>query len=601
MATDDVVWRGEQQVPVVGGDRLGSVLCVVTVRELLVPAYALEFDLAVRGTPPDVPVSVERRLTTAEIASTVKLHQQRDQAFTSTTAAGTQADRAVRRWVLKHKTPPRNDLVVWLLERMVLFQGPAPVLRLLGEAGVTKSQLRSRAVAAKTLASPRGPSADEPLPPFSPHKAAEPETTDSPDEALPPFSPAENDADTHEPEAAAEPTAQYAFEPTQERRRKSAAGTAAPSRWTADAWRLALELRKSKADVEKAKELRRRQELVANARRQTLMASASRLRTSAHTDKRDKRLVKAATHKAIEHHEVNMAEHIEKQTRREYIQYLREHERTTRLLEVGQRRTWHKGPHLGPGPLPTDVYAAGGDARDDDFVYDVHGRRHAVTSADEVRAKSVFDAAMKKLQRVAAKAGPHMLALFRQHDRDRSGTLDEAEFTVVLQTLKVTLTRDQSRALFSFFDANHTGAIDYGEVLAAYFLWSFFNRRAFLKKWATATTKYSPQRLHALFYEADTTGRGALSARAFFIAMSRLGFHLSTLDEALLLHKFDANGDGFIDFAEFQRAFATEEAAASSGAMVAAPNAIETTDLDAELAALGVIQDKLERLLKQVH
>ena len=61
-----------------------------------------------------------------------------------------------------------------------------------------------------------------------------------------------------------------------------------------------------------------------------------------------------------------------------------------------------------------------------------------------------------------------------------------------------------------------------------------------------------------IFYKHDSMHRGALTSRDFFVAMKELGFQLSELDEALMMQKFDANGDGFINFDEFQGAFNNE-------------------------------------------
>ncbi|EQC32383.1 hypothetical protein SDRG_10128 [Saprolegnia diclina VS20] len=562
--TTDVVWRGRQSLPTLTPthELVATRDHDVVVREVATPSYRLEFSVT--------SCDVVRSLSTAEMAGAVQRYRTHPHEATSSAA-----DRAMQRWITQHKTPPRDDLIRWLLARMVLLQSAPPTLVLLCEVGLSKAPVtrkKSLPLTPRTIASPFVDE-DEPLPPFSPTSGAAPEDSSDDDEAPPAF--AEHVAP---------------FEPAAVRSQRS---TVASSRWADDAWRLALELRKSKADVEKAKELRRRQEVVATARKQSLLVSASRLRTSAKTDKRDKRLVKAATHKAIEHHE--MTAYVENQTRREYVQYMREHERTTRLLQIGQRRHGQKGPDLGPGPLPTDVYAV---ARDDDdeaepFVYDIHGRRHAVTSADEVRAKSAFDAAMRKVQRIAAKAGRHLVAFFRQHDRDRSGTLNWTEFASALQSLHVQLSADQVHALFSFFDTNGSNGIDYGELL-----WSFFNRRAFVKKWHMATESLSPAELHARFYAADRVHRGALSARDFFLAMQQLGFRFSDLDETLLLHKFDANGDGFIDFDEFQRAFHANH---SPPAPVAPkPQGPTTSSLESELQALEELQAKLQQLLQQV-
>ncbi|OQR97468.1 hypothetical protein THRCLA_06938 [Thraustotheca clavata] len=466
---------------------------------------------------------------------------------------------------------------------MVLSRGR---LELANELGLTKAMLQPKVLSPHRISSPFNDDENEPLPPFSPHNA-ELEDVDM-DEDLPPFTPEKTVGPSEERTNVHNTSNKYKYEPAKEQNNENR-----PSEWTSDAWRLCLELKKSKADLELAKELRRRQELVANARRHELMVSASKLRTSAIKNKQDKKLVKIATNRVIEHHD--MLAHIEKQTKREYIQYIREHERTTRLLEKGQRRKWQKGPHFGPGPLPTDVFGDSPELPRDDFIYDIHGRRHDFTNADKVRGKSIFDSAMKKIQRVAAKAGRQLFHFFKKQDKDHNGVLDRKEFSATLQEMKIQLSTDQINALYDYFDRNGTGGIDYGE-----FMWSFFNRRAFLKKWEMKTEKFSRAELHAQFYQADKVSRGALTSREFFLAMNRLGFQFSSLDEAILHHQFDTNGDGFIDFEEFEEAFSKTDTTSKQELIPSKKKSVKVSDLEKELDALTSVQERLEKLLKQV-
>ncbi|ETV95895.1 hypothetical protein H310_10933 [Aphanomyces invadans] len=340
-----------------------------------------------------------------------------------------------------------------------------------------------------------------------------------------------------------------------DRRASSAAhGTQPSSSWADDSWRVVLELKKSKLDIERAQEVQRKQDMVAAARKQRLLAAASKVRTQAKIDKQTKKLVVEATCDAIEYHKV--LDNVERQTKVKYIRHLREHERTTRFLRTGHRHKWTKGAWLGPGPHPTTVYATPPTVIP--FVYDVHGRRHEVDRAADVASQSLFDAAMTKIQREAAKAGKHLVAYFQRYDADRSGTLTVEEFRAALADLHVAVTGDQVDELFAYFDRNHTGAIDYGE-----FLWCFFNRRAYMKQWKATTSRVSVSALKQVFYKHDSRRKGAITSRDFLVAMKELGFAFSPMDEALIVHKFDANSDGFIDFDEFYEAFTqTHEATA---------------------------------------
>ncbi|RHY26184.1 hypothetical protein DYB32_007823 [Aphanomyces invadans] len=342
-----------------------------------------------------------------------------------------------------------------------------------------------------------------------------------------------------------------------DRRASSAAhGTQPSSSWADDSWRVVLELKKSKLDIERAQEVQRKQDMVAAARKQRLLAAASKVRTQAKIDKQTKKLVVEATCDAIEYHKV---------------------------------RAW-----LGPGPHPTTVYATPPTVIP--FVYDVHGRRHEVDRAADVASQSLFDAAMTKIQREAAKAGKHLVAYFQRYDADRSGTLTVEEFRAALADLHVAVTGDQVDELFAYFDRNHTGAIDYGE-----FLWCFFNRRAYMKQWKATTARVSVSALKQVFYKHDSRRKGAITSRDFLVAMKELGFAFSPMDEALIVHKFDANSDGFIDFDEFYEAFTqTHEATAVEKAPLKR-HASATTGGRTKVASIMSQLDDLVQVQSRIH
>ncbi|RQM29668.1 hypothetical protein B5M09_003767 [Aphanomyces astaci] len=227
-----------------------------------------------------------------------------------------------------------------------------------------------------------------------------------------------------------------------------------PNAWANDSWRLVLELKKSKLDIARAREFQRKQDVIAAARKQRLLTAASKTRTHAKLDKQTKKLVHEATRDAIEYHKVRrlppdssiptssphihqVLDTIERQTKTKNIQHMHEHELTTRFLRTGQRQKWHKGAWLGEGPFPSAAYVL--PPPDTlPFVYDVHGRRHDAARAGDVTSQSLFDAVMTKIQREAAKAGKQLVAYFQRDE--------------------------QMDVLFAWFDRNHTGGIDYGEV-----------------------------------------------------------------------------------------------------------------------------------------
>ncbi|ETV75082.1 hypothetical protein H257_10675 [Aphanomyces astaci] len=499
------------------------------------------------------------------------------------------ADKAIHLWITKHKTPPRQDIIVWLLERLVLVPLAGSQYRVAFTHELVRSSTpnnRTNDVPTDEIA-PRsdiGWDEDE-LPCFSAPSNDDSAYNDDEDEDLPAFSPVKrlqvqsqefkdhhHDNPNHPHEDNADElvdrrhrknhvTETQGFEPSPHVRASRVVedGKSPPNAWANDSWRLVLELKKSKLDIARAREFQRKQDVIAAARKQRLLTAASKTRTHAKLDKQTKKLVHEATRDAIEYHKV--LDTIERQTKTKNIQHMHEHELTTRFLRTGQRQKWHKGAWLGEGPFPSAAYVL--PPPDTlPFVYDVHGRRHDAARAGDVTSQSLFDAVMTKIQREAAKAGKQLVAYFQRYDVDRSGTLTTGEFRRALVDMHVDASDEQMDVLFAWFDRNHTGGIDYGE-----FLWSFFNRRAFAKQWKATTTTTATSRptsmtmarLEQMFYKHDSRHNRALTSRDFFVAMKELGFAFTAMDEALLVHQFDANGDGCIDLDEFVAAFSSAE------------------------------------------
>lgn len=359
----------------------------------------------------------------------------------------------------------------------------------------------------------------------------------------------------------------YTFEPTATRihRRSSSARSvsaldpALTNEWTQDRRAFTLELHKSKRDIDAAHALQRKTDAIARARKQQLVTQSQR-KLRAHDQRRDDvHCVRQLVSDTLEYHAIH--ESLTTQVKRTAIAATRERERITQAMRVALGRTERhcKGPVLGTGPLSQreiDAHTLSGrsDREADAFVYDLHGRRHAAADAGDVAALGVFDAAMRKIKRVLEQSG---VAAFRQFDTNRSGTLSRDEFAAALQQSGARLTPEQARVLFDHFDPNASGEVDYGELL-----WGFFNRRAFLKKWAARKTKLSARETKLLFYQYDRTGRGALSLADFQLALGAMGFALTEAELRLLVLKFDANHDGFIDYHEFH-AFVSSDSSSS--------------------------------------
>lgn len=371
---------------------------------------------------------------------------------------------------------------------------------------------------------------------------------------------------------------EFTFEPTSTRTRRSSSSTRSSAldpdltnEWTQDRRLFQLELHKSKRDIQVATHLQKKTEAIAHLRRQQFLNQSQR-KLRAHDQKRDdSRQVTQLISDTLEYHEILQT--LEQQVKRTKISAKREEERLTQTMRVALRRSGahKKGPVWGSGPLSQreldalQLQARTGDRQQqeeaDDFVYDLHGRRHFSADAGSVVALGVFESAMKKIKRVFLErndrtngGGCDLMQCFRSFDTNRSGTLDRIEFQRALETQGVVFTDEQARVFFEHFDRNKSSEIDYGELL-----WGFFNRKAFLKKWEHKKTKLSSQEIKLLFYQYDRTGRGALSLRDFQLAMDNIGFPLSEHEATLLALKFDANQDGFIDYHEFHAFVNNEE------------------------------------------
>ncbi|KAG9398410.1 hypothetical protein AC1031_014753 [Aphanomyces cochlioides] len=488
------VWRGQHDVALLlaTDGTIRNASCLVQVDECGAPKYSLEFHVLL---PASSSSAVVRNVTTTDVAKCVKGNMLKP--FESKSAAGRQADKAMRQWTSRHHgPPPRDQIIVWLLERMVVVDGTD------GRRLVFRSELSSR-----------------------PHAFQREE-----DEELPPFSADDEPSPCHEDEDLASFSSDLEIPKARRPSSASSAWSSDKSSWSQDAWRLVLEIRKSKQDIHAANELKRKQAVIADVRKQRLLASASRMRTQAKVDKHTKALVHEATRDAIECHKVLAT--VEKQAKRENIHAVRTLEQDKRALALGYRQTWKKGAYLGPGPHPTTVYVE--KAIDVPFVYDKHGRKHDLGS--DVSSQSVLDAAMNKIHRAAAKAGKDLMAYLKRYDVKKSGTLAWTEFYRALVDLNVNLTTGQVDALAASLDRRD--AIDYGR-----FFWQFVHCDAFATRWKDVTARYSQLELKRMFFSQDSRKKGMLMAVDFFVALRDLGFLLVPMEEAIFQHTFDLRDD----------------------------------------------------------
>jgi Ca2+-binding EF-hand superfamily protein len=125
--------------------------------------------------------------------------------------------------------------------------------------------------------------------------------------------------------------------------------------------------------------------------------------------------------------------------------------------------------------------------------------------------------------------------------------LTEKELAEALLSLGIPVNLEGIREIFSFFDPNDSGSIHYGE-----FLWSFFNRRKFVKGFSTTSNDMSYQKKLALFHTFDKNGNGHLNKKEFAAFVKAAGIQLSSLEIDLVFQKFDIDKSGDISMEEFE-------------------------------------------------
>lgn len=113
--------------------------------------------------------------------------------------------------------------------------------------------------------------------------------------------------------------------------------------------------------------------------------------------------------------------------------------------------------------------------------------------------------------------------------------------------------------IYSHFDPNESGSIHYGE-----FCWAFFNRRSLVSQWKQNTKTLNDRQIKAKMQLADRNGNGILSRKEFSKLLKSFSIKLSDMEVGLLVDRFDKDGDGELDLAEFT-AFIDSEINAKMG------------------------------------
>lgn len=103
-----------------------------------------------------------------------------------------------------------------------------------------------------------------------------------------------------------------------------------------------------------------------------------------------------------------------------------------------------------------------------------------------------------------------------------------------------------SDAIFRHFDPNESGAVHWGE-----FVWAFYNRRSFVRRWKKASEGLTIAQIRDRFHRADRNGNGQLAAKELQLVLRSFGMDVSDDDMQILADRFDLDGDGDLDMEEF--------------------------------------------------
>eukprot|EP00188_Purpureofilum_apyrenoidigerum_P005066 Plantae.Rhodophyta-Purpureofilum_apyrenoidigerum.ctg6257.p1 GENE.Plantae.Rhodophyta-Purpureofilum_apyrenoidigerum.ctg6257~~Plantae.Rhodophyta-Purpureofilum_apyrenoidigerum.ctg6257.p1 ORF type:complete len:534 (+),score=115.17 Plantae.Rhodophyta-Purpureofilum_apyrenoidigerum.ctg6257:46-1602(+) len=123
---------------------------------------------------------------------------------------------------------------------------------------------------------------------------------------------------------------------------------------------------------------------------------------------------------------------------------------------------------------------------------------------------------------------------FEIADVDRSGSLTVGEIKAVLRRVKADITEDELSRIWSAYDIDENGEIDYSEFL-------------------TATSDHNKinniENIERAFSQLDKDRDGRLTKQEIMKALK--GFKISEADVQDIIAQFDRSGDGSINYAEF--------------------------------------------------
>eukprot|EP01041_Mallomonas_annulata_P007509 gene7509-15367_t len=336
--------------------------------------------------------------------------------------------------------------------------------------------------------------------------------------------------------------------------RTEAKTTYVSNNWTDDHFRLTFDINRNRRAIEKSIEERRKSIEIATARQVHAMNKFKKIRDKLNKSRGDNIWFNEASHEVelLNRIQGDVEDDVLKQRVR--AERAKEHVRWTMAPNgfANRRGKSMRGPYLGAGALPADATTELVDPRLEHTVkhyyWDQYGRRHR-RRPEDIEQGSAVEQAMDAIRKAAKKASAYKLDLhsvFRDIDTSNDGFLDINELNEGLINLGLKLDPNMLYTLFRHFDPNDSGAIHYGE-----FIFSFFNRRSFIKQFKKATNGKSKSQILEIFYTHDRNGDGSLSKKELFKVLKDLKYDISDTDLEILIRKFDLNGDGELDIDEF--------------------------------------------------
>ncbi|KAM0838963.1 hypothetical protein ACQ4PT_060630 [Festuca glaucescens] len=131
--------------------------------------------------------------------------------------------------------------------------------------------------------------------------------------------------------------------------------------------------------------------------------------------------------------------------------------------------------------------------------------------------------------------------VFAAFDQDGDGKISEAELRLCMKAaLGGDMSAEEVQALMATADTDGDGFLDEEEFVRL------------VEETAAGTQDEEGDRCREAFGMYVMEGRGCITPLSLKLMMSRLGLHLEIDECQAMIHRFDLNGDGVLNFDEFK-------------------------------------------------